>query len=140
MAHTPRLALLRNNDLLPGLSYPLPPQFYPLQIPAPHPGLSYATANIINTPLSPLHLLPALHHGRLYPVTSTQPHKTAETLNNKSRQNPELFRIKFLYSFFTYLLSLTLIIQISAHYYTPTSPHHYHHTLSAPPTTTLLYL
>ena len=107
MAHTPRRALLRNDDLHPGLSYPPPPQFYPLQVPAPCPGRSYATANTINTPLSP-HLLPALHHGPSYPVASSRPHKTAETPNNASRQSPDLFRMKFLFNFI-YLFTIAHI-------------------------------
>ena len=117
MAHTPRRALLQSDDLHPGLSYPLPPQSYLLQVLVPCPGRSYATANTINTPRSP-HLLPTLHHGPSYPFASSRPHKTAEMPNNASRQSPDLFRMKFLFNFITYLLSLTLIIQISAHYYT----------------------
>src|SRR5882762_7370019 len=89
MAHTPRLAPLRSDDPHPGLLYPLPPQSFPSPTLVPHPGPSYTAVNTINTLLSLLHPLPALHHGPLYPVASNQPHKTAEMPNNESRQSPE---------------------------------------------------
>ena len=139
MAPTPRLTPLRDDDPHLGPSYQLPPPSSPSPTPVPHPGPSYAATAVTKaTPLSHPHLLPALHHGRLYPAGSNQLHKTAGTLNNESRRNPESFWMKFPFSFICLLLSLTLIIQIFAHYHTPTSPHHYLHSLLATPTTTLL--
>jgi hypothetical protein len=106
MARIPRPAPLRSDDPHPGLSYPLPPQSFPSPTLVPRPGPSYAVANMINTPPSPLHLLPVLHPGPLYPVASSQPHKTAEMPNNELRQSPELFRMKFLFNLI-YLFTIT---------------------------------
>jgi len=137
--HTPRLVLLQNSDPPLGLSYLLPPQSFPSLTLDPRPGLSYAAANTINTPLSPLHLLPALHHGLLYLIASSQPHKTAKMPNNESRQSPESFRMKFLFSFI-YLFTITHInnpdLCTLLYPYITIPPTH--HTLSATPTTTLL--
>jgi hypothetical protein len=128
MAHTLRLALLQNDDPRLGQSYLLPPQFSPLTTLAPRPGPTYVVANTNDTPPSLLHLLPVHHHGRLYPVASNQPHKTAGMPNNESRRNPELFWMKFLFNFIYLFTIAHLIIQISAHYYTLTSPYHHHHS------------
>src|ERR1700691_3540239 len=56
----------------------------------------------------PQHHLPALHHRLLYPIASSQPHKTTETPNDESRQSPELFRMKFLFDFI-YLFTIAHI-------------------------------
>jgi hypothetical protein len=106
MAYTPRPALPQTDDPHLNLLYPLPPQSFPSPTLVPHPGLSYTAVNTINTLLSPLHPLPALHHGPLYPVASSQPHKTAEMPNNESRQSPELFWMKVLFNLI-YLFTIT---------------------------------
>ena len=74
------------------------PQFYLLPTYVPHPGQTNATANAN-------HILPVSnhHHGQLYPATPLKPHKTAEMPSVESRRNPELFRMKFLFSFIFYL-------------------------------------
>jgi hypothetical protein len=129
MAHTPQLAPLRGDDPLHGQSSPLPPQSIQLPTPVPRPGQIYVTADTNNTPPFPSHLTPVLHLGLSYLITSIQHHKTAGTPSVESRRNPELFRMKFLSSFISYLLSLTIIIQISAHHNTQyiAYPHlHYH--------------
>ena len=83
MAHTPRLVLLRSSDPPLGLSYLLPPRFYPSET-------------------------PALHRGPSYPAISTQLHKTTEMADAESRQSPELFQMKFLFDFI-YLFTITHI-------------------------------
>ena len=118
MAHTPWLAPLQGDDPLHGQSSPLPPQSIQLPTPIPRPGWIYVTADSNNTPPFPPHLTPVLHLGLSYLITSIQHHKTTGMPSVKSRQNPELFWMKFLSSFIFHLLSLTIIIQISAHYNT----------------------
>jgi hypothetical protein len=85
------------------------------------------------TPLLHSHLLPVHHLGPSYTVASNQPHKTAGTPNDESRQNPDLFQMKFPFSFFySFPMDSYLIIQIPIHYYT-----HYH-ILPVTFTTTLI--
>ena len=97
----------RDCDRHLGQSYPLPPRSSSYTPPIPHLGPSYT-------------------------VTSNQLHKTAGTPNDESRQNPGLFQMKSLFSFFySFPMDSYLIIQIPIHYYT-----HYH-TLPVTFTTTL---
>jgi len=131
MAHTPRLARLRSDDPLPGLSYLHPPRFYPSVILVPRPGLIYVVANTNNIPLLPPHLLPVLCHG---PSSPTRPYKTTEMLDVGLKPNLGGFRMKFPLDLHIYILTFIthLIIQICAHYYTPTSLYHHHHSHSHP--------
>jgi hypothetical protein len=113
MAHTPQLAPRRGDDPLHGQSSPLPPQSIQLPTPVPRPGRIHVTADTNNTPPFPPHLMPVLHLGPSYLVTSIQHHKTAETPSVESRRNPELFRMKFLFSFIFHLLSLIHLFTFS---------------------------
>ena len=99
MAHTPRLAPLRNDDPLRGQSYPPPLRFFLSEILAPRPGQIYATVNADNTHLSPMHLLRVHRPGLSYPTTSIQPHRTAKMPNDGSRLSPGIFRMEFLFDF-----------------------------------------
>ena len=117
--HDHHLGQTRGNAALPA-TQPLPqvhppgqtniphhPRFYLLPTYIPCPGQINATADAN-------HILPVSdhHHGQLYPATPLKPHKTAETPSVESRRNPELFRIKFPFSFIFHLLSLIPLLTL----------------------------
>ena len=94
------------------ISTPTGPPPGPNQHPTPSPILSIANlrprSGQINATADANHIFPVSdhHHGQLYPAAPLKPHKTAETPSVESRRNPELFRIKSLFSFIFHLLSL----------------------------------
>jgi hypothetical protein len=137
MAHTPWLAPLQSDNLHLGQLYLLLPQSYPLHTPIPHPGQIYVTVNTNSILPSPPHLPPVLHPGPSYPIASFQPCKIARMPNIKSRQSLGVLWTRFP---FNYLLSLTIIIQIRAHYYTHTSPYHRYNSHSVILSTYTLFI
>jgi len=123
-------------NVLPSYIHPLgqtniqtPPQFYLLPIHVLHPGQINTT---INTNQPHPCTAPDHHRGLSSPTTSTRPYETAGTLNVGLKPNLGGFQIKFSFDLhiFIFISIAHLIIQICAHYYTPTSPYQYHHTHS----------
>src|SRR5882762_8286817 len=115
MAHTPWLARPRSDD--PSLA----------NHPHSHPNPFYQ-----KPPSSTL-----AHHTPSHPLNLT---KLPKRQTSNQGKIPSYLR-SFHLVHFAYLPSLTIIIQICAHYHTPTSPyhHHHHHFLSVTVTTTLLW-
>src|ERR1700729_3019850 len=99
--YIPQLGIQLNSDHHPDQTYnPPSPPFYLSQTHALPPGQTNSpthavTVTAVNTTTQTIllsqHHLPALHHGLLYPIASSQPHKTTKMPNDESRQSPELF-------------------------------------------------